>query len=46
MNIHREDLDWAIQENLIDATTAEKLWQGWSDRKRNAPQFNFANVAY
>jgi hypothetical protein len=46
MNIQREDLAWAVQENLIDAATAEALWQRWQERKRNTPQFNFANVAY
>ncbi len=46
MKIEREDLEWAVRENLIDAEVAERLWQGWLSRKRNVPQFNLANVAY
>ncbi|AFY73509.1 putative membrane protein (DUF2157) [Synechococcus sp. PCC 7502] len=46
MKIEREDLDWAINDDLIDADIAEQLWQGWQERKRHIPQFNFANVAY
>ncbi|MGK7917910.1 MAG: DUF2157 domain-containing protein [Prochloraceae cyanobacterium] len=46
MKIEREDLDWAVSENLIDAEAAERLWQAWRERKKNLPQFNFSNVAY
>ena len=46
MKIEREDLEWAVRENLLSAETAEQLWQAWLERKRNVPQFNFANVAY
>ncbi len=46
MKIERDDLDWAISENLIDAEVAENLWQACRERKKNIPQFNFVNVAY
>ena len=46
MKIEREDLDWAVNEDLLNADVAERLWQAWQERKRNVPQFNFANVAY
>jgi hypothetical protein len=46
MKIEREDLDWAVNEDLIDADVAERLWQAWQERKRHVPQFNFVNVAY
>ncbi len=39
-------MEWAVRENLLSAETAEQLWQAWLERKRNVPQFNFANVAY
>jgi hypothetical protein len=46
MKIGREDLDWAVSQELLDAGLAERLWQAWQERQRNVPQFNFANVAY
>jgi hypothetical protein len=46
MKIEREDMDWAINEDLIDADVAERLWQAWQERKQHVPKFNFANVAY
>ncbi|MEM8780867.1 MAG: DUF2157 domain-containing protein [Cyanobacteria bacterium P01_G01_bin.49] len=46
MKIERDDLDWAVNEDLISADVAERLWQAWQERKRNVPQFNLANVAY
>jgi hypothetical protein len=46
MKIEREDFDWAVKEDLIDADVAEQLWQGLQERKQHTPQFNFANVAY
>ena len=46
MKIEREDLDWAVTENLLDAEIAERLWQAWQKRKQHVPQFNAANVAY
>ena len=46
MKVEREDLDWAVKEDLIDVDVAERLWQAWQVRKRHVPQFNFVNVAY
>jgi len=46
MKIEREDLDWAVNQNLLEAEVAERLWHAWKERKGNVPQFNFANVAY
>lgn len=46
MKIEREDLDWAVREEILSAETAENLWRAWQERQRNVPQFNFANVAY
>jgi hypothetical protein len=46
MKIEREDLDWAVDEDLIDANVAEQLWQAWLVRKQHVPKFDFANVSY
>ena len=46
MKIEREDLDWAVGKDLIDANVAEHLWQAWLVRKQHVPKFDFANVAY
>ena len=46
MQIEREDLDWAVDEDLIDAKVAERLWQALLTRKQHVPKFNFTNVAY
>ncbi|MEM6521316.1 MAG: DUF2157 domain-containing protein [Cyanobacteria bacterium P01_C01_bin.70] len=46
MKIERHDLEWAVNENIIQPETAERLWQAWRERQKDIPQFNFTNVAY
>lgn len=46
MKISRQDFDWAADAGIISTEQAETLWMELSERNKNRPQFNIANVAY
>ncbi|NER35660.1 MAG: DUF2157 domain-containing protein [Oscillatoria sp. SIO1A7] len=46
MKISRQDFDWAADAGIISTEQAESLWMELSERNKNRPQFNLANVAY
>lgn len=46
MNISRNDLTWAAEQNLITESQAENLWNSLTARETEKPRFELAHVIY
>lgn len=46
MKLSKSDFEWAITQNLLSSAQAEALWQAFTERYRDRPQFSIAHLAY
>lgn len=46
MRLRKEDLEWAVSQELITASQVEPLWQGLSKKTAGNPRFDLVHVLY
>lgn len=46
MKLTRKSLDQAVEQQIISADQAERLWGFWRSQHANTPQFDFTHVLY